>query len=142
MTQRLFLIASLLLLTAVKLSAQQYTYLYDAAGNRTKVTVLKSSQADPKNTETNEAVLVTDEGRQFKLYPNPTKGLVTIECPGIEDDSKVICTIHDANGKFISNAVYAGQQTIKCDLSNVSNGLYILQINLLDKTHRIKILKE
>ena len=142
MIKRLLFITCLFLITLSQLTAQQYFYVYDAAGNRTKVTVLKSSQADPKNNETKEAVLVTEGGREFKLYPNPTKGLVTIECPGIEDDSKVICTIHDANGKFISNAVYAGQQTIKCDLSNVSNGLYILQINLLDKTHRIKILKE
>ena len=142
MTKRLFLIASLLLLTAVKLSAQQYTYVYDAAGNRTKVTVLKSSQADPKNTETNEAVLVTEGGREFKLYPNPTKGLVTIECPGITEDAKVTCTIYDASGRFISNAVYTGQQTIKCDLSNVPHGLYILQIKLPDTQHVLKVLKE
>ena len=142
MINRILLIVSFLCITSMQLSAQQYTYIYDAAGNRTKVTLLKSSQAEPNNNETKEAVDVTDEGREFKLYPNPTKGLVTIECPGLANDTKVTCTIHDANGKFISNAVYTSQQTIRCDLSNVPNGLYIMQIKLQDKQHVLKILKE
>ncbi|MFA5971551.1 MAG: T9SS type A sorting domain-containing protein [Lentimicrobiaceae bacterium] len=142
MIKHLLLSACLLLISLSQLLAQQYTYVYDAAGNRTKVTLLKSSQVDPANIESKEAVVVTDEGREFKLYPNPTKGLVTIECPGLTEDSKVTCTIHDASGRFISNAVYTGQQTIKCDLSNVPNGLYILQIKLPDTQHVLKVLKE
>ena len=141
MQNRLLFITSFLLITAFQLSAQQYTYVYDAAGNRTKVTVLKSSPA-PGPDQKQEAVLVTDEGMEFKLYPNPTKGLVTIECPGLEDGAKVTCTIYDTGGRFISNAVYTSQQTIKCDLSNVPNGLYILQIKLPDTQHVLKVLKE
>lgn len=142
MIKHLLFGAFLFLVTLSQLSAQQYTYVYDAAGNRTKVTLLKSSQADPNNNEVKEAVVITDEGREFKLYPNPTKGLITIECPGISEEAKVTCTIHDATGRFISNAVYTGQQTIKCDLSNVPNGLYILQIKLKDSQHVLKVLKE
>lgn len=142
MTNRLLFITSLFLITFSQLSAQQYTYVYDAAGNRTKVTLLKSSLADINNNEVKEAVVVSDEGREFKLYPNPTKGMITIECPGISDATKVTCTIHDASGRFISNAVYTGQQTIKCDLSTVPNGLYILQIKLQDSQHVLKVLKE
>ncbi len=142
MISRIPFIAFLILITVSQLSAQNYTYVYDAAGNRTKVTLLKSNQAEPNNNENKEAVVVNDEGREFKLYPNPTKGLVTIECPGLSEGTKVTCTIHDSNGRFISKADYTGQQTIKCDLSNAPNGLYFLQVQLPDKQHTLKVLKQ
>jgi len=142
MIKRLLLSTALCLLTFSQLSAQQYTYLYDAAGNRTKVTLYKSSISSADSSEVNEPVSVIAEGQQFKLYPNPTKGQVTIECPGVAEDTKVICTIHDAGGKFISNAIYNGQQTIICDMSNKPDGLYIFQVKLQGKLHVLKVLKQ
>ena len=142
MINRLLLIASFLFLISTQLSAQKYVYIYDNAGNRTTVTLYKSSIAEADSAELQKPVEVIDQGQEFKLYPNPTKGLLTIECPGIPDETKVTCSIHDANGRFISNAMYTGQQTIKFDMSNLPNGLYIFQLKLQDKQFVLKVLKD
>lgn len=142
MINRLLFITSFLLLSSMQLIAQQYTYIYDAAGNRTKVTLLKSSLANQDTTDTKKPVLVIDQNREFKLYPNPTKGHVTIECPGLPDGTNVICTIYDASGRLISNAVYNRLQRIRCDLSDAPNGLYIFNIKLPDSQHVLKVLKD
>lgn len=142
MLNRLLFIVPFIFITVSQLSAQQYTYVYDAAGNRTAVTLLKSSPANMDTALVQKPVTLTEQGQEFKLYPNPTKGQVTIECSGLPENTKVTCTIHDMNGKFISNADYHTQQTIKCDLNTLPNGLYILQIKLSGNQHVLKVLKE
>jgi hypothetical protein len=142
MKNRLLFIASFLLIFSMQLSAQKYVYLYDNAGNRTTVTLYKSGIVEADTAELQKPVLVMDQGQEFKLYPNPTKGQLTIECQGISDVTKVTCIVHDANGRFVSNATYTGQQTIKFNMSNLPNGLYIFQMKLQDRQYVLKVLKE
>lgn len=123
-------------------SAQKYTYTYDAAGNRISVLLFKSSSADQDSSEAQKPFTIADQGREFKLYPNPTKGLITIECPGLTEPTPVICALFDGGGKLINKSEADNTQTLRYDLSTLPNGLYIMQIMVNSTTHVIKVLKE
>ena len=122
--------------------AQKYTYSYDAAGNRISVILFKSSAVDQDSSGAQKPFAIADQGREFKLYPNPTKGLITIECPGLTEPTPVICALFDGGGKLITKTEADNKQTLRCDLSALPNGLYIMQIMVNNTTHVIKVLKE
>jgi hypothetical protein len=69
-------------------------------------------------------------------YPNPTKGLVTIE---LTTNSKVYMT--NALGQLVYNEVLsAGKHYI--DIKNQSNGIYFMKVLQQDKQQTIKLIKE
>jgi len=142
MKNHLLSVTLFFLLISIQLSAQKYTYLYDGAGNRTKVTLFKSSLANQDSTDLQKPVEVADQGREFKLYPNPTKGIITVECLELPEASKVTCTLYDGGGRFISKTVADNRQSFQFDMSVVPNGLYILQVQVNGTKHVLKVLKE
>lgn len=71
--------------------------------------------------------------QQIKIYPNPSKGIFNIDTDKL---SKVI--VRDINGKIILNTL----SDSKVDISNFSNGLYILSISNEDGVAHYKIVKK
>lgn|GEM_PF-3793260 len=71
------------------------------------------------------------------IYPNPTKGIFTLNT---KDD--LTLKVYDIVGKLIFNSeVISGTNLI--DISNYSNGTYLLQYNTKEgKTNTLKLLKE
>jgi hypothetical protein len=69
------------------------------------------------------------ESGAFKIYPNPSHGLITIQC---EDNSKLQLRINNASGQEIySNTVVPVNGKVEMDLSNnekFAKGLYQLKI--------------
>ena len=60
------------------------------------------------------------------LYPNPTKGQLTIE---IEKNNVVAYSISSIDGKTIMEGNVSKKATkLKIDLSNESEGIYLLKI--------------
>lgn len=72
------------------------------------------------------------------VYPNPTNGFVTIN----SDHSKIqLIELMDFNGKLIFEKVIEGKQA-DVDLTNYSNGVYVLKIYSLNKEFTLhKIIK-
>lgn len=70
----------------------------------------------------------------FKLYPNPTSSIVNVQTSLEVEDIK----IYNQLGQFV-----ASQKTTQIDLSNVSSGLYIIQINFKNgQTAKQKVVKK
>lgn len=81
-------------------------------------------------TITLDAILNTNEAslKDFKLYPNPSKGLVTISNIGKENISSI--GIYDIYGRLVRQ--YDGivlESTLRLNLTSLSSGVYVLRMN-------------
>jgi hypothetical protein len=117
-------------------------YGYDAAGNRiTRTITLNTQQANLKSGVADiRPSVVEDEIIDAKIYPNPTKGQLTIEIPDAANIQRGNITIYNMNGQVITrNAIGSHRESI--DLSSKANGIYIMQISLDGKVSSWKIIK-
>lgn len=72
--------------------------------------------------------------KNFTIYPNPTKGLITIKGVGLKN---VEVQLYNLVGELISNYSVDNNETI--NLSSLSEGVYLLKIN--GTTNRIILTK-
>jgi PKD repeat protein len=73
----------------------------------------------------------------LKLYPNPTNGNVTVELPHMVSGATAIVT--DLTGKTIATKQFESTTTT-VDLSNVSEGIYIIRVQNGNTLHTNKII--
>lgn len=76
------------------------------------------------------------------LYPNPTNGLLNASFNLSQDIGRLNVTIHDISGKMVQQAQFIelmDGQVIALDLTNLSDGVYLLKMEseTLNQTHRI-----
>jgi len=77
---------------------------------------------------------------EFKVYPNPTKGLVQIALP--IEKNEVVVSLFNSSSQLISEKSYAVKYgKIQLDLTSNPNGLYIVKIHL-EKPVTLKIIKQ
>jgi len=121
------------------------TYAYDASGNRVSrvISFYKSSTKSSDSITNNKDKAYTDQLGKLKimLYPNPTKGLLTIEVTNLPDNTKGAITIADASGKLLQESTSL-KSTNTIDLSNQSPGMYFLRIRAGDEVTEWKVLRE
>ena len=142
---RLFIIPILLLLLGnLSVNAQAtYSFTYDAAGNRLSRTIpLKSAHIASKDTLANQLKTFDDLiGKQpVKIYPNPTKGLLKVELPNLENQNATL-QVYSAKGDLIRNIVVTGTFTL-IDLNSQVSGIYILRISIGELSADWKIIKD
>jgi YD repeat-containing protein len=150
---RTFLTAIFLLvagiLTSVVCPAQiTYKFTYDDSGNRESRIVLKSAsvpvdtlQVDTLQAKQVEKPLDDLVGLQkTRIYPNPTKGLLRIDFPGLNNSESMI-RVYDPNGRLIvqKSAISSGNEV---DLSAHPSGFYIMVIQIGQEKKEWKIIKE
>lgn len=114
--------------------------IYDAAGNRTKRVYYCNNGGTYPSIRANQEAGATEEFQNVDaLYPNPTTGKFFITFSKELDNANVI--LFDINGKVIQQFKATGNK-IDFDLSGVSAGVYMVQIN--DKGNRIvkKVVKQ
>ena len=73
-------------------------------------------------TSTNE-----NQALDFKLYPNPTNGLITIELEGLQ-----IVMVYNALGQALLNKE-ANSDMLRLNLSGFGNGLYWIKVMAQDE---------
>ncbi|MDX1446415.1 S8/S53 family peptidase [Lishizhenia sp.] len=79
------------------------------------------------------------EEKEFKVYPNPTSGIVFIEHMNQENFTGEITTLTGAKVlHFQSNA----QGSTQVDLAELAKGIYLCKIVLNNKTYTIKVIRE
>lgn len=134
-----FIFLVILILVPIGISAQNKIYFaYDSIGNRTSKTIVLSKSTILQNTEPLKEIIGK---REMKIYPNPTKGMLQIEIPDYENLKNGVITVYNVQGKLITQKkIDSFKNTI--DLSSVSNGLYIMQINAGKEISSWKIIKE
>lgn len=88
---------------------------------------------------------VHDQGMNsnFKVYPNPTSHSITIDASANISDRNTI-TITNTQGQLIKRVTFQttnGQLLQTIDLTNQSNGIYILTVTSDEHTYQTKIIK-
>jgi hypothetical protein len=73
----------------------------------------------------------------FTIYPNPSNGIFNISANGIVPNSTQI-NIYNTLGQIVLSTSYSSQ----IDISSISAGLYILNINYNSKIKAVKIIKQ
>ena len=114
---------------------------YDNAGNRLSRTLVIPKSATMETKEEPEIFKDKLEKVNFTLYPNPTKGLLTVDIENLEPGTKANIKLFDLQGRQIyENNNPAASNTI--DISNQNAGTYIMVLQAGDKTSEWKIIKE
>jgi hypothetical protein len=124
---------------------QTINYGYDSSGNRTDRYIgLKSTRnADNKvNEEQNQQSFSDQLGDiEIKIYPNPSKGELTIEIENLPEDPVGWIGVYDMSGKLVLKHTELTYKNL-VNLSSSDNGMYILRIVIGDDITEWKILKE
>ncbi|WP_309609302.1 T9SS type A sorting domain-containing protein [Flavobacterium sp.] len=96
-----------------------------------QLTTGKESEVSQKDSSINETGNTT-------IYPNPTSGIVTIN-----NDSNIIdsVTVNDILGKTVQTKTVNNKQ-VELDLSNMSNGIYLVKVKSQGVEKVMKVLKE
>jgi hypothetical protein len=74
----------------------------------------------------------------FNIYPNPSSGVIKIQGERL---TNARISLYDIVGKQLMNKVSENSQ-ISLDISEFSNGIYIIHIDTGDKIYKQKLLKE
>ena len=131
---------------------QPVNYGYDAAGrrnSRNNTITLKSANYITVRDSVVHVKSMSPEGsfqetlgeQKIVIYPNPTKGQLKVEISEFDPSQKPVIYIYNPLGTLIIKKLPAtGSEII--DLSSYNNGIYIMRIQLADKTSDWKIVKE
>ena len=153
--------------TSIFANAQTtFSYEYDNAGNRRNRTIEMKSPAmtpppqdstdvvienpeegitdlqNPENGEEAPPKVYTDAlaETQITIYPNPTKGLLTVKIANLPQQSVSNLTLFDMLGKVITQQSLSDDN--KLDISAQAAGTYIMQIAVGDEVTSWKIIKQ
>ena len=150
------LITLTVLIINVPAFSQNYTFVYDDAGNRTYrcITLSPPSKAAFQDTsfvdgeiieeeETPEEQKLYDKLGSFNLvvYPNPTKGEVVVQISGEENFGKVAYKVFDRLGREILSGAKSSN-ILQINLSGQKTGAYFLRVVINSKEKSWKIVKE
>ena len=131
------LIISILFLLPLIVSSQTIVnYTYDAAGNRIKREIVLSRSME--NTE--KPLTETLSRKSISIYPNPTAGLLKISISGWETTDKCKFTIFSLKGA-LNQEIQVSSSVTEIDLSDESDGMYLLNIELNESKSAWKIIK-
>ena len=122
--------------------ARRVLYSYDSSGNRTQahkeITLRGEGDVDNTDSEPRNEILSL---HRITIYPNPTKGQLSVEITGEGSLEGASITIYSMNGSVVySNNEPEGENNI--NLSESPNGIYLLIIRVDGETSSWKIIKD
>jgi len=131
---------------------QEFSTYQDAKSAGTLSSILLFGQCSNQAIETNKAWhavglgnivdcetlgITNNSENNYNIYPNPANNYIVID---FNDDNKKLIKIYDINGKLIKQ-VYSSNKKTRIDISSLSEGLYILNINNDSVNKSYKLLK-
>nr|WP_297169063.1 T9SS type A sorting domain-containing protein [uncultured Dysgonomonas sp.] len=116
-------------------------YSYDDAGNRIKREIVLSSLKSAISSDQITSFIEEVADQKIIIYPNPTKGQLTIEITDPENTVTGNLTIFNLRGQVIAKEQISSTRT-SIDISTEPRGAYILHININEETSAWKIIKE
>lgn len=124
------------------LFSQNIAYRYDASGNRIERVIIFRAQAKSKEEKVEETS-IKDAVAEHKItiYPNPTKGLLSVEVSEYSDTTKTEYSLSNISGNTLLRQKGVSSLT-SFDLTQYPSGIYLLLININGKQTAWKILKE
>lgn len=78
------------------------------------------------------------DAAELKIYPNPTKGLLTVNFQNFEKNGEVNLTVIDQAGRVVKSVTTLIQENIQLDLFDIESGSYqiVIQHQGFEKTVR------
>ena len=145
--KHIFTITLLLFVLTPFINCAQTTikFEYDESGHRDYryVITLSSAKITADSSSTSQFLKPVEDHigfQEIKIYPNPTKGLLKIDLPSL-NDQVVSLRVHDSNGKLIIQQTGTGFGN-EINLYDYPSGLYILNIRIGQEKKEWKIIKE
>lgn len=129
---------------------QDLEYTHDANGNRIirETIVLKMAGNAAASSNTSGATAAEEEGKAtdvlgtaIQVYPNPTTGMVVLECTDGDVLEGAQILVLDANGRQVIHQNVEAAQT-KIDLSAYANGVYMLRLTYNGRQVVWRVVKE
>jgi hypothetical protein len=145
MNKTRFLFASVLFLSTFFMLAQDYqaTYTYDAGGNRIQRVIILPNPTVYQAPANNESTPIDDVVSDFdiKIYPNPTKGELSVGIIGFLSSIEGEVLLFDLKGNvLIRKTIKSSLEQL--DLGNYPSGTYIMKIRIGEEMVDWKIIKE
>jgi hypothetical protein len=126
-------------------SQNTVSYGYDASGNRiSRVITLPPPSKAPKAEPTDIEEVYDEVLKDFsvKIYPNPTKGELTVEIEQLPEDKTASLWLYSLQGKLILQRTGLQSGTERLNISNQPAGIYLMKIMAGDSQTEWKIIKE
>ena len=126
-----------------EVKGQIIQYAYDNAGNRTERIIQMNTSPSFAPESLRSATVLTDliAEKAVKIYPNPTRGLLSVEISNCSPDSQVEFYLADMSGRTIlTRKAASGYQSF--DLNRQAPGVYLLRISIDGESAVWKIIKE
>lgn len=141
--QKFYLLFSFLIFSSITIQAQKVGYDYDMAGNRIarKVVPLNSPNYAKQHVETLAPVEEQLGERKITVYPNPTRGALSVEITGGDQKDQLILSVFSSQGVQLQN-IKATAITTPVNMSAYPAGWYILRLQVGDKMTEFKIIKQ
>lgn len=85
-------------------------------------------------------IAAMDNESGISVYPNPTKGVTTVDFKGVKDGDYTIY-VFDNNGRVVlTKRVFVNDNgSCKLDLGNLVKGNYFIRTNINNKIHNHKV---
>jgi hypothetical protein len=96
---------------------------------------------EPVLTEIAEEDLMLTNQVEFSIYPNPASSYVNIALPYLDTDQAPNIRVMDLNGRTVIETEGRGGQENQLDLSNLREGMYIIEVQYGDLQKLERILK-
>lgn len=133
-------------MTSFSQTSLQREYLYDEGGNRICRKVLEIPANTLRNlrqqTEETPASYFQEQVCSYscKIYPNPTSGQIQLDIEDLTEPIQGIADLYNSNGVLLRNFRISESHNI-FDLSDFPPGMYILRLNINEKSEEWKIIK-
>jgi hypothetical protein len=75
---------------------------------------------------------------RVRIYPNPANENITIEVPNNQENTEAV--LFDLNGKQLASKEFNGKTIF--DISEISAGIYFIEIRTMNAVSRTKIVRE
>lgn len=143
------ILIALLSLNLIALSGQAIHFNYDESGNRVKRYIVlgkgssSGDETSKKYEESNKSAGFVDklEELTIKIYPNPTRGQLSVEINGLGIDETVDYQLFSQTGILIQSNMNTGSR-FTVDLSKHPGGIYILKLMIHGKVSDWKVIKK
>jgi YD repeat-containing protein len=124
-------------------NGQDVSYTYDAAGNRTARVINMTKSATVNNAETAEVQPSTDllQEQSITIYPNPTKGILSVSVPTIDNNMKGEVSIIGIDGGELMRKPLTSS-LMQLNISSQPSGIYLMRISIGTESVTWKIIKE
>lgn len=86
------------------------------------------------------SVAGVDKATLATVFPNPLKDDMNIFLPSMEEE--ITIEMHSAFGRIVLNETYNNLKEVSVDVSNISTGVYFLNVSTSNGSQTIKLLKE